>query len=301
MSAEVTADTAFPADYRLKVAGMIVLGYGYVLGVVLLAVGLLAGVGVLVAKGGAALLVFAKLAKFAWPLAIAVPFLVRSVFVRIPKPEGLYLKGVEKRAVLEFIEPVRAEAGGPRVRHVVLGTSMNAAVQQVPWFGVFGPSTNYLVLGVPLLCAMSEDELKAVVAHEFGHLSRAHGSLGAWSYRLDETLSRVVATLREKTGSRLNSWYFFFLRWFYPTFDELSFALRRAQEFEADRLAASAVGSQVVGDALCRLHYVEPTYERYWQTVWQDARRQDAPAGVSPWSGLARGLADNVEPAAGRR
>jgi Zn-dependent protease with chaperone function len=74
---------------------------------------------------------------------------------------------------------------------------MNAGVQQVPRFGIFG-SRNFLVLGLPLLQAVTPTELRAVVAHELAHLSRSHGRVNVWLYRIRATWGQLLESLEER-------------------------------------------------------------------------------------------------------
>ena len=99
--------------------------------------------------------------------------MLRAFFVRIPPPEGTYLKGYLKARVLAFVEPVRQSTGGKAVDEVVIVNDLNAAVLQLARFGLFGPTTNYLILGAPLLQLMNADEVKAVIAHRKASLGDA--------------------------------------------------------------------------------------------------------------------------------
>ncbi len=280
---------------------MILLGYGYLVAVILGIAGLVALLGFMFTKGSAGALIAIKVLKVVWPLLLIVPLLARALFVRVPKPEGIYLDGAQKQAVVDFIEPVRVAANGPKIHRVVMTPDLNAAVQQIPWFGFFGPNTNYLILGVPLLASMTEDEVKAVVAHEFGHLSKAHGSLGAWSYRLEQSFARAIDAIQQKTGAQSGSWAFRFFHWFYPKFDQLSFSVRRAQEYEADRVAADACGTSVIASALCRTYHAEPTYSAFWEDVWSRARDESSTRNLRPWSQLTGRLTHNFNAEAGQR
>jgi len=60
----------------------------------------------------------------------------------------------------------------------------NAAVVQIPRLGLLGWYRNTLLIGLPLMKALTRQQLAAVLAHEFGHLAGGHGRLGNWVYRL---------------------------------------------------------------------------------------------------------------------
>ena len=74
------------------------------------------------------------------------------------------------------LDGMRQQLKGPRFHHVLLVGDLNAGVIQRPRLGVFGWPSNYLLLGLPLLEALSPQEALAVVAHEYGHLACARGA-----------------------------------------------------------------------------------------------------------------------------
>ena len=284
--------------YRRKVMGMIALGYGYLVFVVLLAAGVLGGIAAIALSGTAGAVLVAKTLKFTWPILIVLALIIRSIFVRVPKPEGTYLAGEEKQRVLDFIEPVRVEAEGPKIHEVILRTEMNAAVTQIPLFGFFGPTKNYLILGVPLLQTMSEDEVRSVVAHEFGHLCHEDGRLGVSAYRLRETFGRAIDAIHNNSNSTISNWSFKFFHWFYPKFDKLSFSLCRQQEYKADEVAARVTSKESVAAALQRLTFVEPSYAKYWEQIWNQTKVSQQPDS-SPWSRLVPDITASFDNNAG--
>ena len=112
---------------------------------------------------------------------------------------------------------------------------------------------------------LSPEQFKAVVAHELGHLSGHHGRFGAWIYRVSRTWDQLLERAMRQRGS----WVFtLFFKWYAPLFDAYSFALRRAQEYEADRAAARIAGPRALADALMSVTikgaYLE---DRYWPEV----------------------------------
>ena len=86
----------------------------------------------------------------------------------------------------------------PKVHEVLLTHDFNAAIAQVPRLGLFGFHKNYLILGLPLMMALSLDQFRAVLAHEFGHLSGAHGRFGSWIYRIRRSWYQLMANLEHQ-------------------------------------------------------------------------------------------------------
>jgi len=284
-----------PAAYRRRVFGLVCLGYAYIGFCLLVIAGFVAGGAAAFATGKVRVIFLDDFLKIAVPAVVVAGMMLRAFFVRIPPPEGIYLEGALKQKVLDFVAPVRKVAGGRPVDEVVIVNELNAAVQQQPRFGFVGPTTNYLILGAPLLQLLSSAELKAVIAHEFGHLSHAHGRMGATVYRLDHTLRSAAQAIQEKARSGLAKLSFRFFDWFYPKFDTVTFAMRRGQEYEADRVAARATSAAANASALCRIHALDRCWGQFWGGIWQRARTLQTNTGVFPQRELRSQVASLVD------
>jgi Zn-dependent protease with chaperone function len=286
-----------PDAYRGRVKRLVWLGYGYIAACLAVILGFLVGGGALFATGTLRLGFADEFLRIGLPAAAVAAMMIRAVFVRIPPPEGHYLSGDLIQAVLDWVEPLREATGGCRIDDVVVVDDLNAAVQQRPKWGIFGPSQNSLILGIPLLHLLDADELKAVIAHEFGHLSHAHGRMGATIYRLDHTLANAAQAISEKANTGLAQWTFKFFRWFYPRFDKVTFAMRRGQEYEADRVAAGATNADAIAASLCRLHAVGSGVNAYWGQVWQKAADQPDNVDVRPHQAFAETVRSLIDEA----
>jgi Zn-dependent protease with chaperone function len=273
---------ANPTTYTLKLGAFAVLGYAYVFAVLL----------VLVAAGGllaaavffkAALLLLIK--KLFIPLLLFIGVVCKSMWVKFDPPKGMELRRGEFPDLFKVIDEVAAAASAPRAHVVLLTAELNAAVVQMPRLGMFGWQKNYLILGLPLMQLFTVDEFRAVLAHEFGHLSRAHGHFGTWIYRIREGWARLNDKLQEERhwGSFL---FVPFFRWFAPTFAAYSFVLARRHEFEADALAKQTVGGKAMASALVRIRLkAEEMQQHYWPAIYQAADTSPIPV-ARPYEGL---------------
>jgi Zn-dependent protease with chaperone function len=260
-----------PKSYRMRVAAMAALGYLY-LGAILAVV-----------LAGSAWAVYAVATghpiaiKLLIVLGILAFTILRALPVRLEPPTGIALMAADAPELFALVERLRAEASAPPIHHLLLDGQLNAGVAQVPRFGWFGPTRNYLVVGLPLLAALSEEEFTAVVAHELGHVSGKHGHFSAWIYRVRQTWDRVLSRLEE--GGHWAIWLFRrFFRWYAPYFSAYSFVLTRGQEYEADRAAAAAAGPRAAGSALARLELVSRYLdETYWPSIYREAESSPTP------------------------
>ncbi len=281
-----------PGLYRFRVFCLALVGYAYIGSVLLLLLGLV-GLSVLAVASGHGVALFAKVG---WLVAVLVWTTVRSLWVRIPAPEGTRLDRRTAPSLWEGVEAIRKPMRAPRPHVVLLTDDFNAAVVQVPRLGVLGWQKNYLLLGLPLLLAMPLRELQAVVAHEFGHLAGAHGRFGGWIYRQRMGWARLLERL-EVERSWGNFLFRRFAEWYAPFFNAYTFVQARAQEYEADREAASIAGPTYTASALVRLEVASGVLgERFWPSVQGAVRTQPAPP-PDVFQRMARALEAPVEDA----
>lgn len=272
-----------PRLYKAKVLALGALGYIYVLAVLGVLVLLLGLLGLLAATGKGALL--AK--KLAIPMIALTALVGRSLWVRLPAPDGMPLKGRDYPLLFDTLQDLRRHLRGPRIHQVLLRDDFNAAVAQVSRLGLFGWQKNYLILGMPLMQALSPVQFAAVLAHEYGHLSGAHGRAGAWIYRLRKRWHQLMQALdREEHWGKFVFARFF--DWYAPFFAAYSFVLARANEYEADRAAAQATDVRDIADALIAAHIKAGFLdERYWPTLYAQADRLPQPV-MSPFLDMGR-------------
>lgn len=264
-----------PGKYLLSVLGIALLGFailGLAIGLALLSVGLLVGlVALVVFSGGKALILVAKLGKLVFLLAIPAWTMVRSTFTllfsRFPKPEGRQLLPQEAPVLFERLNAMRAMIKGPRVHKVLLRDELNASIVQHPRFGLFGWEENYLILGLPLLQTLSEEETIAVVAHEYGHLSGHHSRFGGFIYRFRLAWGRLQ-TLSESWndwGSRMIAKL---IKWYAPYFNAYTFVLARQNEYIADQTSVEIAGRQHAANALMRIDIAARfENEKFWPSI----------------------------------
>ena len=262
---------ARPDAYRRKVIALAALGYAFIATLLLVLLGLAALVVVLAVQGPGILL------KFLIPIGALFYVVVRSLYVKFTPPEGVRLKSGQAPELFRMIDEVREKIRGPRVHEVRVDGDTNASVVQVPRVGGIFGSRNYLVLGLPYMNALSADELRAVVAHELGHLSRAHGRFGAFVYRVRETWFSLLQGLEARKSMWTGLVRRFFL-WYVPYFNAYTLPLARAHEFEADAAAASAAGKEAAGVSLVKGSLAARwVHEAYWPGVFKRAADEPAP------------------------
>ena len=233
------------AGNNIRLSLLVIEGYAYLLGTILVfaaivgffAWGLLARhplIGLTAAFAGL-------------PVAMVTCAAVRALLFRTPEPRGLELSSADAPALACLVEEVRGSLGSPAIHRLLIGTALNASAGQIPRLLVLRPR-NTLVIGYPLLLALSPEQLRVVVAHELAHLAHAHGSLAGWVYRTRLSWIRLAAALNRRGAVPI------FVRWllatYVPRLEISSSRIAREQEELADRCAAGLAGARNTADTL---------------------------------------------------
>jgi Zn-dependent protease with chaperone function/predicted Zn-dependent protease len=287
-----------PGAYRARVALLTCLGYAslaLVLGVI--GAGIAGGLWALAESSRGAGVVLGKLLIGLGALSLLV---LRALWVRLSSPTGIALTRQDAPELFELLDRLRRALKAPAVRRVLLTSDFTAAVVQIPRLGFLGWCRNDLVLGLPLMQVLSPPQLDAVVALEFGHLSRAHGGMAGWIYRVRITWDRLVGAMHahRRWGAIL---FERFLGWYVPYFNAYSFVLAREQEYEADAQAARLAGSIPAREALVTLAVVGRFLDRsFWPALDRLTVKQATPP-KSPLEDLARTVKTGMPPDDARR
>jgi Zn-dependent protease with chaperone function len=114
-------------------------------------------------------------------------------------------------------------------------------------------------LGLPLLQTLTVSELRAVLAHEFGHYHGGDTKLGRFVYGTRAAIGRTLENLG-RHGSILQ----FPFIWYGKLFLRVSHAVSRRQELAADQLAAHVVGARPLAEGLRKIHVAAPVFGYYW-------------------------------------
>jgi len=277
-----------PSGYRRRVFWLALLGDTYLamvlLGLALLLAGAVVSIAWLKAAG----------VKLAIGLAVFLWFLLKALKVNLAPPEGIEIHERDAPDLFAAIERLRRAIGTPRFHRVLISDDFNAAVAQVPRLGLLGWPRNDLLIGLPLAKALTAEQFEAVLAHELGHVAKAHGVTSSWIYRQRLRWSRLMSELEQQQSLGVVL-FRPFLRWYAPYFNAYSFPLARGNEYEADAAAARLTSPRALAEALTALEVVSGYLgERYWPEIHRRADDLPEPR-FAPHSNLAPSLAREVD------
>jgi Zn-dependent protease with chaperone function len=239
-----------------------------------------------------------KLFFVSWVLVVApiVWLTFRMFFAPLPVPEGRELTEAEAPQLFKMILQLRERLQAAPIHHVLITNEFNAAIAQCPRYGLFGGYRNYLILGLPLLYAVSAEEILAVVAHEYGHLAGGHGKLSRWIYRQRSTFDVLYAHARERRESNVvNSVLAGLLDWFAPYYNAYTFVLSRQNEYEADAMSRELAGAEASASALIRINLLADwLHGSFWPKLYAQSSQHETPP-VMPYVAMRRLLAMTMD------
>ncbi len=201
-------------------------------------------------------------------------FLVKPLFKRqrVNRDELIEITREEEPAIFEFLDALIAEVGAPRPNKVYITHTVNAAVfYDSSALSLIWPTKKNLLIGLGLVNGLNVSELKAVLAHEFGHFSQRSMKLGTYVYVANRIIADMVwgrdswdDALRRMSGWDIRIsifiWAIIAFVWvirqvlglLFRVINLLEAAMSRQMEFNADRVAVSVTGSDAIVNGLYR-------------------------------------------------
>src|SRR5262249_4166260 len=206
-------------------------------------------------------------------------YLLRGLFKTSRQDQALLVEITEKDQpkLFAFIRRVCAETRSPFPKNVYASPDVNAAVfYHSSFFNLFFPTHKNLLIGLGLVNMLNLSEFKAVLAHEFGHFSQKSMKVGSYVYVANKVLADVIYG-RDFLDDAVHSvknwdiriavfvWAFLGILWglrkvlegVFKAVNIFNLSLMRQMEFNADRVAVSAAGSDAVVNALLRSSFAD--------------------------------------------
>lgn len=195
---------------------------------------------------------------------------------------GIELKRHEQPRLFDFLDRIADEAGAPRPHKVFVSARVNAAVYyDLSLLNLLFPSRKNLEIGLGLVNMLNLSELKAVLAHEFGHFAQRSMAVGRWVYTTQQIAAHIVGRrdaldkfLRQLSRFDFRvawiGWLLSVVIWALRAVVDTVFrlvviaqrALSREMEMQADLVAVSLTGSDAIVSALHRLQLADDAWDR---------------------------------------
>jgi len=209
--------------------------------------------------------------KAAFPLLIAVGAtfvgLWRAIRTRPEPMHGLIVSPHDAPELWGLVRHLAAEVGTRTPDEIRLVPEVNAAVSEdAKLLGLIG-GHRLLYLGMPLMQALTVDQLRSIIAHELGHYSGKHTRVGAVAYRGRLAIAHTIGGIGPWNPI---GWVFRGYARLYLLVDN---AASRRQELDADRASVRVAGPEVAVSALRELPVIGAAwgfyFDRYVSGGWE--------------------------------
>ena len=191
---------------------------------------------------------------------IAAGVILWSIVPRFDKyaPPGSVVDLQKNPRLAAMIRSVARKLNEPIPKEIYFTGECNAFVAERGGLMGFG-SHRVMGIGLPLMQLLSINELKVILAHEFGHFSNRDTVLGSWVYTTHDLIFRTLDNL-EQANSLLQYPFIFYAKMFL----RVSHGISRHQEFVADKCAVEVFGQEVAISALKKVHAAAGAFEAFW-------------------------------------
>ena len=272
-----------PSERRLRSVYRLVVGlaaaYFYVSIPFLIVIILALGLGILAAVLGAGVLPIYWLGVLGVAVLYTLAALVSSLFTR-PSNElpGRPLTRSQAPDLWNMAESIAQQLGTRAIDAIYITPGVEVAVLERGRIvsKLRGSAERALVLGLGTLPGMSRGQLRAILAHEYGHFSNRDTAGGTLVRRVQVS---IVGLGRSLAGRRVASWLnpaWIFVYIFQRIFLRITLGASRLQEVLADRYAVMAFGVRDFSDGL--IHVVRqslifgPAVQQEIETAYAEKR-----------------------------
>lgn len=187
------------------------------------------------------------------------------------------IKRNQEPELFKLIDEVVTEVDTNQPKKVFLSSDVNAFVNyDSAFWSMFFPVKKNLTIGLGLINTTTVSELKAILAHEFGHFSQSSMKVGSYVNQANKIIYDMLYNnkgfdemLQNFAGlhgiiqlfAHFALWFIKGIQWILIKFYDILFkkhmSLSRQMEFNADAIATYVVGSDVNSASLMRLYLSE--------------------------------------------
>ncbi len=209
-------------------------------------------------------------------------FLIKFIFKEnaTDKSNFIEITRQEEPQLFSLIDTIVEEVGTDFPKRVYLSEDVNAAVfYDSTFWSMFLPVKKNLQIGLGLINIVSQMELKAILAHEFGHFSQKSMKVGSYVHNVNQIIYNMLyentsyssfiqgfASINNLTAlaSYIAVGFIKVIQWIlqkmYSIINIRYLKLSREMEFHADEVAAHVTGYMPLKTSLLRLDLAEHSY-----------------------------------------
>lgn len=235
---------------------------------------------------------------------IVVFFLIKFVFKKhkIDRSHLIELREEDAPILYQDIKDIVTKLGTNFPKRIYISHEVNACVfYDSTFLSMIFPVKKNLQIGMALVNTVSRAELKAILAHEFGHFSQRSMKVGSYVYTVNQIIYNMLYD-NEGYGKVIQkfagvSGYFAFfaamgikviegIQWvlkkLYNLVNINHLKLSREMEFHADAIAVNIIGSKPFISSMMRLDLSNNAFDRTLGYYEQKISKNIKPTNIYP-------------------
>lgn len=221
-----------------------------------------------------------------WAFIVAIGiYLVKPLFL-FPRREHNYGREIQREdspKLYDMIMETAKSVGVRKPKHIYVNHEVNACVFfNTGFWNIFFPVRKNLAIGLGLFSSTNTEEVRSIIAHEFGHFAQGSMRVGSVLYVANKVITDL-AYRRDKLDSLMLRWCLEDGIWgfwgkatqsvvikFRNLIDVLFrsqqrnyMKLSRQMEYDADAVACRLVGKETFVSALCKIQQNAKAFDFY--------------------------------------
>ncbi|HED18456.1 MAG TPA: hypothetical protein ENI74_03020 [Gammaproteobacteria bacterium] len=229
-------------------------------------------------------------------LSIAIVMTYAILSMRFSLPSGLELREASFPRLFELLHELGDIYGEPRIDRVILRDRFVVRIIKTPCNGFAFSTTRTLIIGLPVLLALSPLDVHVLLARRVGQLAGKRSRLNSWLYSLRDMWDQYIsscATLSTLFTRPVCS----FFQSYAPFYRSFSVGIARCSELDADLYALEAINDRDVARGVtCQILTEAYLRRTYWPEVLEMAGKTGKSESL-PHAGMAKvfenGLSDD--------
>lgn len=197
-------------------------------------------------------------------------------------PDHIRIYRENEPEIFAVIDEIAEQTGTQFPKKVLISPEINASVfYDSAWLSIFFPARKNLVIGIGLVNSVTTEELKAILAHEFGHFSQNTMKIGSVIYQFNKVTYDLLFD-NDSFSRWIDKWAntstviaFFtslciqiikgiqwLLKQLYDIVNKSYMSLSKEMEYHADEVAVRTIGVRPMKAALMRLDFAQFALEQ---------------------------------------
>ncbi len=225
-----------------------------------------------------------------WAFIIAVGiYLIKPLFI-FPKRNmnhGKELHREDSPKLYDMIMDTAKAVGVKEPKHIYVNHEVNACVFfNTGFWNIFFPVRKNLIIGLGLFESTNSEEVKSIIAHEFGHFAQSSMRVGSVLYIANKVIADLVYR-RDKLDYLMLRWclqdgiwgfwgkatksvvikFRSLVDYMFRSQQRNYMKLSRQMEYDADAAACRVVGTEIFISALCKVQQLNKSFNFYNQML----------------------------------